>query len=173
MKKEHITSKGSQYNFNNFNITENNRAAFEMAKQFAENVNAKPLHIHGKTATGKTHLLYAVKNHIELHKPDVKVILTNAEVFSEKLINTIKECSSIPAFRVMYSEADVLLMDDIQLLAGKPTVQQQLILIFNSLYESGCRIMTTSSDTDIDVMLEDRLRSRLYFEDYITIKAEV
>ena len=68
--------KGSQYTFDSFEVTKENSKAFEKAKQFAENSDSKTLAIFGGTATGKTHLLYAVKNAIEQNSPDLKVILT-------------------------------------------------------------------------------------------------
>lgn len=74
MKQTDLTHKGAQYTFDSFHVTVQNSAAFEKAKQFAENTHAKPLHIHGQTATGKTHLLYAVKNEIEQQQPHVNFI---------------------------------------------------------------------------------------------------
>ena len=68
--------KGNRFTFDSFEVTKANSKAFEKAKQFAENADSKPLAIFGGTATGKTHLLYAVKNAIEQNSPDLHVILT-------------------------------------------------------------------------------------------------
>lgn len=168
MKIIHTTYKGAQYTFDNFNVTENNRSAFEKSMQFAKNIYAKPLHIYGQTTTGKTHLLYAAKNYIEHHYPNTKVIMTNATELAEELVNSISETSSFKAFREKYRSTDVLLVDDIQLLAGKKQTQQEFILLFNELYESGNRIMTTSSYTD--GVLDERLLARRFFGEYVTIK---
>ena len=81
--------KGSQYTFDSFEFTKANSQAFEKAKQFAENADSKPLAIFGGTATGKTHLLYAVKNAIEQNSPDLKVILTTTADMVSALTNMI------------------------------------------------------------------------------------
>ena len=70
------TKRGRQYTFDNFDVTKANRKAFETAKKFAENIDSKPLTVFGGIATGKTHLLYAVKNAIEQNSYELKVILT-------------------------------------------------------------------------------------------------
>ena len=70
--------KGNRFTFDSFEVTKANSKAFEKAKQFAENADFKPLAIFGDTATGKTHLLYAVQNRILQNNPNAKVYLTNA-----------------------------------------------------------------------------------------------
>ena len=80
---------GSSYTFDSFEVTKANSQAFEKAKQFAQNADSKPLAIFGGTATGKTHLLYAVKNAIEQNSPDLKVILTTTADMVSVLTNII------------------------------------------------------------------------------------
>ena len=85
-----ILQKGSQFTFENFKVTHNNSDAFEMSVKFSESRNNNPLCLIGRSGTGKTHLLYAVKNRINEQYPDLNVILTNAREFAEELIETIK-----------------------------------------------------------------------------------
>lgn len=139
---------GRQYTFNSFEVTEANSKAFEAAKRFAENTDSKPLALFGETATGKTHLLYAVKNTIEQNTPEQTVILTTTAKMMSLLADTILNGDTAEQFREKYTQADVLLVDDVQELAGKEKTQKELILIFNQLYESGKRIMMTSSTSD-------------------------
>lgn len=89
--------RGRQYHFDVFEVTKANCNAFEKAKQFADNADSKPLAIFGGTATGKTHLLYAVKNAIEQNSPELKVILTT----TADMVKDIKD-GSAEQFREKY-----------------------------------------------------------------------
>ncbi|MBP1534393.1 MAG: ATP-binding protein [Ruminococcus sp.] len=108
---------GSHYTFDSFEITKANSKAFETAKRFAENADSKPLAIFGGTATGKNHLLYAVKNAIEQNAPDFKILLTTTADMVSSLMNIISSGGTSEQFREKYLQADVLLVDDIQELA--------------------------------------------------------
>ena len=81
-----ISQKGSQFTFENFKVTHNNSDAYEMTVKFSESGNKAPLCLIGRSGTGKTHLLYSVKNRINELYPDLNVILTSAREFSEELI---------------------------------------------------------------------------------------
>ena len=81
--------KGTQYTFDNFEVTKVNSKAFEKAQHFAENADSKPLAIFGGTATGKTHLIYAVKNAIEQNSPELRVILTTTAEMQNTLIDIV------------------------------------------------------------------------------------
>ena len=87
------------FSFDNFEFTWSNSKAFEKAKQFAKNADSKPLAIFGGTATGKTHLLYAVKNAIEQNSPDLHVILTTATDMASALTNIISNGGTEKHFR--------------------------------------------------------------------------
>ena len=154
--------KGIQYTFDSFEVTKENSNAFEKAKQFAENSDSKPLAIFGGTATGKTHLLYAVKNAIEQSSPELIVILTTTVDMLSSLANIISNSGSAEQFREQYMQADVLLIDDIQELAGKEKTQDELILLFNAFYESDKRFMMTSSQKESDSRLKERMMSRAF-----------
>ena len=161
--------KGSKLTFDNFEVTKTNRKAFEKAKQFTENADSKPLAIFGGTATGKTHLLYAVKNAIEQNSPDLNVILTTTADMVSSLTNIISNSGSAEQFREQYMQADVLLVDDIQELAGKEKTQDELILLFNIFYESGRRFMMTSSQKESHFGIKDRLLIRSFWGEFAVI----
>ena len=172
------TKNGIQYTFETFEVTKANSKAIEEAKQFAENADSKPLAIFGGTATGKTHLLYAVKNAIEQNSPELDVILTTTADLVFSLINIISNGGTTEQFREQYIQADVLLVDDIQELAGKEATQDELLLLFNALCESGKRFMMTSSQKEAHNGLNDRLLCRAFRGDSAEIttayiKAEI
>ena len=161
--------KGSSFTFDSFEVNDTNRKAFEKAKQFAEKADSKPLAIFGGTATGKTHLLYAVKKEIEKYSPELDVIITTTTDMASSLIRSITSCGSKDVFIEKYMKADVLLVDDIQELAGKEATQQALICIFNKFCESGKRFMMTYSVRDSQPGINERLVSRLFCGEYAVI----
>ena len=161
--------KGSKFTFDGFEVTKANSKAFEKAKQFAENAESKPLAIFGGTATGKTHLLYAVKNAIEQSTPDLHVTLTTATDMASALTNIISSGGTAAQFREQYMQAKVLLVDDIQALSGKEAIQDELILLFNAFCESGKRFMMTSSQKESHYVLKDRLLIRSFWGEFAVI----
>ena len=160
---------GSSYTFDSFEVTKANSQAFEIAKQFAQNADSKPLAIFGGTATGKTRLLYSVKNAIEQNSPELIVILTTTADMRSALADILNSGGTSEQFREKYLQADVLLVDDIQELAGKEAIQNELILIFNSFYESGKRFMMTSSQKEAGYGIQDRLVIREFWGDFAVI----
>ena len=160
---------GSRYTFDSFKITVANRTAFEKAQQFAENADSKPLAIFGGKATGKTHLLYSVKNAIKQNNPELTVILTTTADMRSALADILNSGGTSEQFREKYLQADVLLVDDIQELAGKEAIQNELIRIFNSFYESGKRFMMTSSQKEAGYGIQDRLVIREFWGDFAVI----
>lgn len=125
--------KGSRFTFDSFEITKVNSKAYEKAKQFAENADSKPLAIFGGTATGKTHLLYAVQNRILQNNPNAKVYLTNAREMTKNLLLAITEDRDFYSF---YSDADVLLIDDLQDVANKEKTMNEFLYLINKLTRS-------------------------------------
>lgn len=160
---------GSKYTFDSFAVTDANRTAFEKAKQFAENVDSKSLAIFGGTATGKTHLLYSVKNAIKQNNPELTVILTTTADMRSALADILNSGGTSEQFREKYLQADVLLVDDIQELAGKEKTQDELILLFNSFCESGKRFMMTSSQKESRYGIKDRLLIRSFWGEFAVI----
>lgn len=165
MRNGRRLSKGVQYTFDSFEVTKANSKALEKAKQFTENADSKPLAIFGGTATGKTHLLYAVKNAIEQNAPELHVILTTTADMVASLTNIISNGGTAE----QYMQADVLLVDDIQELAGKEATQDELILLFNSFCESGKRFMMTSSQKESHFSIKDRLLIRSFWGEFAVI----
>ena len=163
------SNREKRYSFDSFEITKANSKAFEKAKQFAENADSKPLALFGETATGKTHLLYAAKNAIEQNSPELHVIFTTTADMVSTLTSIISNGGTTEQLRDKYMQADVLLVDDIQELAGKEAIQNELILIFNSFYESGKRFMMTSSQKEAGYGIQNRLVIREFWGDFAVI----
>lgn len=151
-----------KYTFDNFIVGGSNQFAAAAAKAVAEAPGTKinPLFIYGGSGLGKTHLLHAIGNYIFEHKPELNVIYVTTYKFLTDLITAIQN-NSTAKFRDIYSKADVLIIDDIQMIIKKPAVQEQFFNLFNELYQSGKQIVITSDKQPKELEpLEDRLRSR-------------
>lgn len=154
-----------KYSFDNFVVGASNQfanaACMAVANLPAKNYN--PLFIYGGVGLGKTHLLHAIGNHIFQHRiiPDAKKICyTSAEEFTNEMINSIR-FEKMEEFRNKYRRMDILLIDDIQFIAGKERTQAEFFYTFNSLYEARKQIVVTSDKFPKDIPnFEERLRSR-------------
>lgn len=153
-----------KYTFDNFVVGNSNRfshaACLAVAQSPAKSYN--PLFVFGEVGLGKTHLIQAVATHITQHsgKTKIKALYISSEKFTNELINSIKD-GSTAAFREKYRSVDVLLIDDIQFLAGKERTQEEFFHTFNTLYESNKQIVITSDRPPKDIpTLENRLVSR-------------
>lgn len=153
----------SYFTFANFIQGESNKFAYAACYAIAnsDEVNYNPLFIHGKSGLGKTHLMYAIINTILERDPSLKVIYIKGEEFTNKLVEAIKN-NSTEQFREKYRTADILLVDDIQFIAGKSATQDEFFHTFNALYEAQKQIIVTC-DRPIREMknLEERIRTRL------------
>lgn len=153
----------SYFTFKNFIQGESNKFAYAACYAIAnsDEVNYNPLFIHGKSGLGKTHLMYAIINTILERDPSLKVIYIKGEEFTNKLVEAIKN-NSTEQFREKYRTADILLVDDIQFIAGKSATQDEFFHTFNALYEAQKQIIVTC-DRPIREMknLEERIRTRL------------
>ena len=157
-----LTGLNPRYNFNSFVVSSCNQFAHAAAVAVAEQPSStyNPLYVYGGVGLGKTHLMHAIGNHVMRNRQGVKHLYISTEAFMNQLINSIRFEKTID-FKERYRNVDVLLIDDIQFLAGKERTQEEFFHTFNALYESQKQIVITSDCPPRDIpTLEERLRSR-------------
>lgn len=152
-----------EYTFENFVVGASNRFAHAACSAVAANpgMNYNPLFIYGPSGIGKTHLLYAITNEIKKKKPNVNIIYITSEDFTNQLISAIA-VNKTSEFREKYRSCDMLLIDDIQFIAGKVSTQEEFFHTFNALYEDHKQIIFTSDRPPHEMKtLEERLQTRM------------
>jgi chromosomal replication initiator protein len=148
--------------FETFVVGSNNQMAHaaSLAVAHAPAQAYNPLFLYGDTGLGKTHLMHAIGHAILRHNPDARVAYLSTEKFTNEFIQALQE-NSLTKFRQRYRHADVLLLDDVQFLAGKERIQEEFFHTFNDLFESGKQIVLTSDRRASEIQkLESRLVSR-------------
>jgi len=152
-----------EYTFEHFIVGSSNKFAHAAALAVAEGrqkQNFNPLFIYGESGLGKTHLLHAIRHTIERKFPHYSIVYLKGDDFTNELIVAIQQGRNVE-FREKYRGADLFLMDDIHLIAGKISTQEEFFNTFNTLYELGKQIVFTSDRPPSEIhTLEDRLRSR-------------
>ena len=151
-----------KYTFETFVVGNNNRfahaAAIAVGDKPGESYN--PLFLYGGVGLGKTHLMHSIGNRILQNNRSAKILYVTSEKFTNQLINAIKDNKN-EVFRNKYRTIDVLLIDDIQFIAGKERVQEEFFHTFNALYEDKKQIIISSDKPPREIpFLEDRLKSR-------------
>ena len=152
----------AKYTFDNFIEGDSNRFARAVCMQVAANPYTvyNPLFLYGPSGVGKTHLMSAVINEIRRTKPETRVLYTKGDDFINYMVECIKN-NDMASFRDRYRSCDVLLIDDIQFIAGKVATQNETFHTFQALFDEGKQIILASDRPPKDINpLEERLRSR-------------
>jgi chromosomal replication initiator protein len=151
-----------RYTFDNFVVGASNELAFAACQAVAQQPGTKynPLFLYGGVGIGKTHLIQAVGNTIATRNPDSKVLYISTEQFVQEFVDALR-FRKTAAFARHYRTADVLIVDDIQFIAGKEKMQEEFFHTFNALHQANKQIILSADKPPKDIpTLEDRLRSR-------------
>ena len=162
----------AEFTFDTFVVGPSNKLAYAASMAVAEHPaqNYNPLLIYGDSGLGKTHLLYAIANVIRRNDARAKIVYIKGDDFINEFIELIRAGRG-NEFRAKYREADLLLVDDIQFVAGKEETQNEFFHTFNTLYEAGKQIVLTSDRPPQEMgRLTDRLRTRFEWGLLVDVK---
>jgi len=170
---EHIWKINPHFSFTTFIAGAENEVPLKAAMHVSDNMGSSiynPLYYYGPPGVGKTHLLYSIANRISQVCPEAKIVYVKGDQFTNELIQAILHSTTV-AFKKKYRQADILLIDDIQFIAGKEATQEEFFHTFNNLYEMRKQIVLTSDRAPKDMpLLEERLRGR--FGEGVMLKIE-
>ena len=161
-KPSDVIDNEYEFTFDTFIVGSSNKFAHAASLAVAANPAGayNPLFIYGNSGLGKTHLLYSICNDIKKNHPNMNIIYIKGDDFTNELIEAIRRGTTIE-FHNKYRKSDILLVDDIQFIAGKDSTQEEFFHTFNSLYEAKKQIVLTSDRPPKEIQtLEDRLRTR-------------
>src|ERR1035437_9819462 len=154
-----------RYTFENFVVGDGNELAYAACQAIVQNPGKKynPLFVYGGVGIGKTHLIQAVGNAIAAAKPSAKVVYATTEQFVQEFVDALRFKKNTSDFASFYRGADVLIVDDVQFLAGREKIQEEFFHTFNALHQANKQIIMSSDKRPEDIpTLEDRLRSRFH-----------
>ena len=163
-----IPTYNFEYTFENFIVGDTNKFAYAACVAVANHpaTNYNPLFIYGNSGLGKTHLLYATINRLRQNNPKIRIIYTKGEDFTNQMVSCMLKKKSedenpMVEFRNKYRKCDVLLIDDIQFIAGKVATQEEFFHTFNALFEEKKQIILTSDRPPREIKpLEDEKKTR-------------
>lgn len=153
----------TRFTFKNFVVGKPNEFAYAAARRVAEAeaVSFNPLFLYGGVGLGKTHLMHAIAWHIKEHNPARRVLYLSAEKFMYRFIRALRSQDTM-SFKEQFRSVDVLMVDDVQFIAGKDATQEEFFHTFNALVDQGRQIVISADKSPSEMEgLEDRLRSRL------------
>ena len=153
----------ARFTFDSFVVGKPNELAHAAARRVAEGgpVTFNPLFLYGGVGLGKTHLMHAIAHEIQRRDPSMSVLYLSAEQFMWRFINALRE-KRIMDFKHMFRSVDVLMVDDVQFIAGKDSTQEEFFHTFNALVDSGKQIIISADRAPGEIKdLEDRIKSRL------------
>ena len=151
-----------RYTFDNFVVGDGNELAFAACQAISQKPGTKynPLHLYGGVGIGKTHLIQALGNALQARDPNAKVLYIATEQFVQEFVQALRNRTTA-AFAKYYRSADVLIVDDVQFIAGKDKMQEEFFHTFNTLHQGNRQIILSSDRPPRDIdSLEDRLKSR-------------
>jgi chromosomal replication initiator protein len=151
-----------RYNLDNFVVGDGNELAFAACQAIAAQPGTKynPLYLYGGVGIGKTHLMQAVGNALQARNPDAKILYIATEQFVQEFVQALRNRTTAK-FANYYRSADVLIVDDVQFIAGKDKMQEEFFHTFNTLHQANKQIILSSDKPPRDIdELEDRLKSR-------------
>lgn len=162
LKIGHLPRVRSDYTFENMAVSSSNQLAFVSASTVAKNpgVAYNPLFIYGPVGVGKTHLMQAIANEVYTKSPNKKILYTTSEEFTNDVVEAIRT-NTTASMKRKFRDLDLLIIDDIQFVAGKEKVQEELFHTFNSLVDSSSQIILSSDRPPSEIkQVEKRLTSR-------------
>ncbi|HEV2340095.1 MAG TPA: chromosomal replication initiator protein DnaA [Patescibacteria group bacterium] len=158
----HLPRVRADYTFATLAVSDSNRLAFVSAQNVAKTPGSSynPLFIYGPVGVGKTHLMQAVANEVYQKMPDAKIVYITSEEFTNEVVEAIRS-NDTARMKKRFRSAHLLIIDDVQFIAGKDKVQEELFHTFNSLIDSGGQIVLSSDRPPSEIQkLEARLSSR-------------
>ena len=161
-KKPTSLLESGEFTFDTFVVGDSNKLAYAAARAVADAPaeHYNPLFIYGDSGLGKTHLIYAIAHEIRTKTPNAKIVYIKGDDFTNELVEAIRTGKNVE-FRSKYRDADLLLMDDVQFIAGRDSTQEEMFHTFNTLYEAKRQIVFTSDRPPKEMLrLDDRLKTR-------------